>query len=82
MAALTNMITETISLLTLQAAAIHQVKEVLFIGSTLLDNPTLRSALENYMSMLGLGASLLRDGEHCGALGGLLFCLKYVHLYK
>lgn len=72
MAAVTNMIAETIMLLTLQAAAIHKVKEVVFIGSSLIDNPMLKGTLHNYMTMLGLQAIFLKNGEYCGALGAFL----------
>ncbi|TDK63263.1 type II pantothenate kinase [Bacillus salipaludis] len=69
MAALSNMITETIVLLTLQAAAIHQVKQVVFIGSTLVGNQSLRKGLEFYMNRLGLTGVFLKKGEYCGAVG-------------
>ncbi|MGG1399646.1 type II pantothenate kinase [Bacillus salipaludis] len=69
MAALSNMITETIVLLTLQAAAIHQVKQVVFIGSTLVGNHSLRNGLEFYMNRLGLTGVFLKKGEYCGAVG-------------
>ncbi|WP_253701234.1 type II pantothenate kinase [Bacillus sp. FJAT-29814] len=72
MAALANMIAETIMLLTLQAAAIHKVKEVVFIGSSLIDNPLLKGTLNNYMTMLSLDAIFLKNGEYCGALGAFL----------
>lgn len=71
MAALTNMIVETIVLLTLQAAAIHKTKQVVFIGSTLIGNHSLRKGLEFYMNMLGLSAEFLENGEYCGAAGAL-----------
>lgn len=73
MAAVTNMIAETIVLLTLQAAIIHQVKEVVLIGSTLLGNDTLKTTLEYYLSRLGLKAIYLDKGEFCGAIGALNF---------
>ncbi|MBI0576978.1 type II pantothenate kinase [Neobacillus cucumis] len=69
MAALSNMITETIVLLTLQAAAIHQVNQVVFIGSTLVGNQSLRKGLEFYMNRLGLTGVFLKKGEYCGAVG-------------
>ncbi|WP_462409638.1 type II pantothenate kinase [Neobacillus sp. Marseille-QA0830] len=72
MAALTNMIAETIVLLTLQAAALHQVKDIVLIGSTLLDNPLLRTTLENYLVMFGLAPAFLSNGEFSGAYGALL----------
>lgn len=72
MAAVTNMITETIVLLTMQAAAIHQVKEVIFIGSTLIGNDSLKKGLEYYMNMMKLSATFLKNGEYCGATGAYL----------
>lgn len=72
MAALSNMIAETIVLLTLQAAAIHQVKEAVFIGSTLIGNPFLKNTLEVYMPMLGITPAFLKNGEYCGAVGALI----------
>jgi type II pantothenate kinase len=69
MAALTNMIAETIVLLTLQAAAIHQTKEVVFIGSTLIGNPSLKIGLNSFMNKLGLSSTFLQNGEYCGAAG-------------
>lgn len=72
MAALANMIVETIVLLTLQAAAIHKTKAVIFIGSTLIGNQALKAGLEFYMNMLGLSATFLKNGEYCGAMGAFL----------
>ena len=71
MAAISNLIVETIVLLTLQAAAIHQAKRVVFIGSTLIGNHSLRKGLEFYMNRLGLSADFLENGEFCGAAGAL-----------
>jgi type II pantothenate kinase len=72
MAAISNMIVETIFLLTMQAAEIHQVKEVVFIGSTLIGNESLKKGLEYYMNMMGLSATFLKNGEYCGATGAYL----------
>jgi type II pantothenate kinase len=71
MAAITNLIVETIVLLTLQAAAIHKTKRIVFIGSTLIGNRSLRTGLEFYMNRLGLSAEFLGNGEYCGAAGAL-----------
>nr|WP_263327591.1 type II pantothenate kinase [Neobacillus sp. Marseille-Q6967] len=72
LASLTNMIAETTVLLTMQAAALHQVKDVIFIGSTLAGNPSLRGGLEHYMDMAGLTSLFLSKGEYCGAMGACL----------
>lgn len=69
MASLANMIAETIVLLTHQAAAIHNIKEVIYIGSTLCGNPPLQNWLEKYSDMLGLTSRFLNNGEYCGAVG-------------
>ncbi|MDN3017067.1 type II pantothenate kinase [Paenibacillus sp. BSR1-1] len=73
MAAVTNMIAETIALLTLQAAAIHQVKSVVLIGSTLIGNESLTSTLEYYLKRFELEAVFLGKGEYCGAVGAYDF---------
>jgi type II pantothenate kinase len=64
-----NMISETITLLTMQAAAIHKTNKVIFIGSTLAGNSPLQESLSAYSKMSGLESSLLRDGEFSGAIG-------------
>lgn len=73
MAAVTNMIAETIALLTMQSAAIHQVKTVVIIGSTLIGNESLTSTLEYYMKRFELVAVFLDKGEYCGAVGAYDF---------
>ncbi|WP_042463924.1 type II pantothenate kinase [Neobacillus dielmonensis] len=72
MAAVTNMIAETIILLTLQAAALHKVKDIVLIGSTLLNNPFLKTTLENYLVMLGLTPVFVANGEFSSSYGALL----------
>lgn len=69
MASLSNMIAETVVLLTLQAGAIHKINKVVYIGSTLVDNPSLRKNLELYTGMFGLSSLFLHNGEYCGAAG-------------
>jgi type II pantothenate kinase len=72
MAATVNMIAETIVLLSNQTAKLYQTKEIVYIGSTLIENPTLQVGLERYSSMVGLIPYFLPDGEYCGALGSLI----------
>ena len=69
---LANMIAETVTLLTLQAAAMHHVKEVILIGSTLVGFETFVKMLTQYMEMVGLSAAFLNRGEYCGAIGAFL----------
>jgi len=72
-AAVINMISETITLLSVQAAALHSTKKVVYIGSTLAGNKALQSYLEMYAKMSGLETVFLRNGEYCGALGAKMF---------
>lgn len=72
MASLTNMVAETIVLLTLQAAAIHQTENVVYMGSTFTGNNSLKRVLESYKGMLGLKTRFLDKGEYCGAMGSYL----------
>ena len=72
LASLSNMIAETIVLLTSQAAAIHQVKNAVIIGSAIVGNPSLKNGLEFYTNMVGLSTVFLEKGEYCGAIGAYL----------
>ncbi|KGM45954.1 type II pantothenate kinase [Neobacillus niacini] len=69
LASLSNMIAETIVLLTSQAATIHQVKNAVIIGSATVGNHPLKQALEFYMNMVGVTPVFLEKGEYCGAIG-------------
>lgn len=71
MASLTNMLAETIVLLSLQSAAIHHVKEIVYIGSTINGNPSLKTSLDTYTKMLGLSPVFLDKGEYSGAYGAM-----------
>lgn len=73
MASVINMISETITLLTVQAATLHSTKKVVYIGSTLSGNKTLQSYLEKYAKMSGLESVFLQNGEYSGALGAKMF---------
>ncbi|MEH7885018.1 type II pantothenate kinase [Bacillus sp. JJ1609] len=73
MASAINMISETITLLSVQAATLHSTKKVVYIGSTLSGNKPLQSYLELYAKMSGLETVFLRDGEYSGALGAKMF---------
>jgi type II pantothenate kinase len=73
LAALSNMIAETIALLTMQSAAIHHTKNAVLIGSAIVGNPALRNSLENYLKMVGLSPRFVSNGEYCGARGAFSF---------
>jgi type II pantothenate kinase len=71
MAAVTNMISETITLLTVQASSLQNIKKVVFIGSTLSGNKPLRNSIDYYIRMSGLNPVFLPDGEYSGAIGAM-----------
>jgi type II pantothenate kinase len=71
-ASLTNMIAETIVLLSYQAAVQHQIDCIIYIGSTLRQNAPLKDHLEKYTAMLGKNPVFIQNGEFCGAAGALL----------
>lgn len=73
MASLSNMIAETITLLTVQAAALNQTTRIVFIGSTLAGNSPLQHSLDSYAKMSGLEPVFLINGEFSGAMGARLF---------
>ncbi|HAQ06419.1 MAG TPA: type II pantothenate kinase [Bacillus bacterium] len=73
MAAVINMISETLTLLTVQAAALKQTKKVIYIGSTLAGNKPLQSSLDFYAEMSGIEPVFLPDGEYSGAIGAKKF---------
>ncbi|WP_059170309.1 type II pantothenate kinase [Bacillus sp. FJAT-27445] len=71
-AALMNMIAETLVLLSTQIASAGKVENVVYAGSTLAGNAPLKEMLSAYTSMFGLNPSFLENGEYCGALGALV----------
>jgi type II pantothenate kinase len=72
MASVLNMIAETIILLTVQTAALHDTKKVIFIGSTLAGNKPLQESLDYYCKMSELEPIFLQNGEFSGAIGAIL----------
>jgi type II pantothenate kinase len=71
-ASLTNMIAETIVLLSMQSASQHQIKDIVYIGNTLKNNKLLKNRLEHYTNMLGLNPVFIKNGEYSGAVGAFL----------
>jgi type II pantothenate kinase len=73
LASVSNMIAETITLLTMQAAAIHGTKKAVIIGSAIVGNPALRTGLKDYINMVGLSSQFITNGEYSGARGAFSF---------
>ncbi|MUK90428.1 type II pantothenate kinase [Ornithinibacillus sp. L9] len=72
LASLVKMIGETIILLASQAAIAHQVKPIVFTGSTLTSNEPLQTVLSGFSDMLSYEPVFLEKGSHAGAIGALL----------
>ncbi|PAE26619.1 type II pantothenate kinase [Bacillus sp. 7894-2] len=71
-ASLTNMIAETIVLLSTQAAVHHQIDDIIYIGSTLRNNTPLKHLIKKYTVMVGKDPVFIEEGAYCGALGAML----------
>jgi type II pantothenate kinase len=69
MASVLNMISETITLLTVQTAALYRIKKAIFIGSTLAGNKPLQDSLDIYCKMSGIDPFFLPNGQFSGAIG-------------
>lgn len=72
MASVMNMISETITILTAQAAALHTTNRIVFIGSTLAGNAPLQASLREFSLMSGLEPVFIPNGEYSGAVGAML----------
>jgi len=70
--ALMGLVGENVALICAGLAAAHQVRRVVFGGSTLRKNPALVSILQGITTALGAEVTILPDGEFAGALGALL----------
>lgn len=71
-ASLANMLAETLVLLSVQTAKLHQVNDVIYIGNTIVGNEHFRSLLVSYTKALGCNPLFIKNGEYSGALGALL----------
>ncbi|SEN24328.1 pantothenate kinase [Mesobacillus persicus] len=72
LASTVNMMAETIVLLSKQTSVAHQLSEVVYIGSSLIGNQSLKDGLASYSTMVGLSPNFLQDGEYSGAIGALI----------
>ncbi len=70
--ALMGLVGENVALVCAGLAAAHQVRRIVYAGSTLRGNPTLVQILETVTRALGREPHFLRDGEFAGSLGALL----------
>src|SRR5699024_11508091 len=68
MAALVQLIEETLLQLAYQAASMKQVEKIVFVGSTLTGNASLKEILRGFQKMMRYEAVFLSKGAHAGAI--------------
>jgi type II pantothenate kinase len=73
---LTNMMAETIILLAHQLSITHNAGSIVFIGSTLSANTSLKEDLTQFKEMLDYHAIFIENGAFSGSLGALSLGLK------
>lgn len=73
LAALTQLIGETIVLLASAAAKSLGTKEIVMIGGALTGNPLLKQVIASFESMLDYNLTFLEKGSHAGAIGALYY---------
>lgn len=71
MAALTQLIGETIVLLSSLTASSLETKEIVMIGGSLTGNPLLKKVIASFESMFDYNLTFLEKGNHAGAIGAL-----------
>ena len=70
-AAIMGLVGENVALICAGLAAPHGIRHVVFGGSTLRENPSLRTVLHGITSAFGRDPVFLERGEYAGAVGAL-----------
>ena len=70
-AAIMGLVGENVALICAGLAAPHGIRHVVFGGSTLRENPSLRGVLHEITSAFGRDPVFLERGEYAGAVGAL-----------
>lgn len=73
---LTNLIAETVILLSHQLAVSHRCQKLVFIGSTLIANSPLKEDLKQFETLLGCKCIFIENGSFSGSIGALRLGLK------
>ncbi|MFD1065944.1 type II pantothenate kinase [Oceanobacillus locisalsi] len=73
LAALTQLVGETIVLLASKTAASLGTKEIVMIGGALSGNPLLKQVIASFESMFDYRLTFLEKGSHAGAIGALYY---------
>ncbi|CAM4340203.1 type II pantothenate kinase [Lacicoccus alkaliphilus] len=70
--AVIGLVAETVSTIGINLAAGFDTEDIIFIGSTLLDNDVMIDIINHYVSLKGMKPHFIENGEFSGALGVLL----------
>lgn len=75
--AIVQMVTETISLLSIQAARSEGVEKVVIAGSP-ARHPVIRQRFQTIGALLGQAFEFIEEGPYCGAMGAIRLAAKLV----
>ncbi len=70
--AVIGLIAETVTAVGISLADGFDTKDIVFIGSTLLENDVMIEIIERYAVLKGADAHIIEKGEYSGALGAIL----------
>lgn len=69
--AVIGLVAETVTAMAINLADAHDTKNMVFIGSTFLNNKVMKDIIYNYSSLKNMNAYIVPDGEYSGALGAI-----------
>ncbi|MFC3418869.1 type II pantothenate kinase [Salinicoccus hispanicus] len=70
--AVIGLVAETVTAVGISLAEGYDTTDIVFIGSTLLDNKVMQEIINRYAGLKGARAHIIADGEYSGALGAIL----------
>ncbi|MCZ8515489.1 type II pantothenate kinase [Paenibacillus filicis] len=72
LASVIGVVGETVTTVSILAAAQHGTSAIVYIGSSFVDNDVLRETVTGYTILRGAVPTVLTNGEYSGAIGALL----------
>ncbi|WP_342387704.1 type II pantothenate kinase [Salinicoccus bachuensis] len=70
--AVIGLVAETVTAVGISLAEGFETNDMVFIGSTLLDNTVMKDIINRYAGLKGATAHIIHNGEYSGALGAIL----------
>lgn len=70
--AVIGLVAETVTAIGINLAEGYATTDIVFIGSTLLDNRVMQEIINRYAGLKGARAHIIDNGEYSGALGAIL----------